>query len=271
MRALLPGELELLTNSWQEGQSGVIDLKSIESNAERTDEDGDVCDDPEIVKLMVQYFYHFDYSPTADPVSAPASSTEIAATITKTKPIRDRGNIMTPLTNMRPRPIFEARQSAIFPPSVTPRSQVHIVEHAKVFAMAVKYQVNGLRDLATLKFKQSAMTDWDHDNFAYAIPIVYKSTPEDIPQLREIVADTIHEHFDVLKDKATIEAVVCNIPHLAYDLLKRDEARTSCSYGHRQKFFVVACLCCEYQVDACKACKSYGRFTYCSSCGEEMR
>lgn len=137
--------------------------------------------------------------------------------------------------------------------------------------MAVKYQVNGLCDLAALKFKQSAMADRDHDDFAYAIAIVYNSTAEHILQLREIVADTIHEHFDVLKHKAPIETVVCDIPHLSYDLLKRDEVRTSCSYGHRQKFFVVECLCCEYKVDACDACKSNGRFTYCSSCGEEMQ
>lgn len=41
----------------QEGKTGTIELKSTADS----DDDEAVCDDPEIVKLMVGYFYHLDY------------------------------------------------------------------------------------------------------------------------------------------------------------------------------------------------------------------
>jgi hypothetical protein len=77
-------------------------------------------------------------------------------------------------------------------------SKVHLIEHAKVFAIAIKYQADGLLELAVTRFKESMAIHWDHEDFAHAVHIVYHSTADDVMDLRTIVADTIHAHFDQL-------------------------------------------------------------------------
>jgi hypothetical protein len=141
---------------------------------------------------------------------------------------------------------------------------VYIIEHAKVFAMAVNYQVDGLRDLAAAKFKQSAKTHWNHDDFAHAIFIVHNSTSEGVPQLRDIVADILHERFEKLKHKAEVETVVCSIPHLAYALLKRAGTIPTCVNGHARNISTMTCSLCTKQYYMCKTCP----WQYCPSCGQ---
>lgn len=146
---------------------------------------------------MVEYFYHFDY--------------EAGCTCSATKNVQqasaEAASTTTPVT------------------SVVISSST-MLEHAKVFAMVVKYQVNGLRDLAVSKFAQAVKAGWDHENFANTIFTVYNSTTDDVKELREIVADTIFTHFDTLKKKEEIEAVVSSIGSLAYSLLKRSGTKT---------------------------------------------
>jgi hypothetical protein len=76
-------------------------------------------------------------------------------------------------------------------------------------------------DLAEKKFEDAIETSWDSDAFAEAVTIVFHSTPAEVSQLRDIVIDTIYNHFEALKDKTEIDAAVCDIPRLAYALYKR--------------------------------------------------
>lgn len=134
---------------------------------------------------MVEYFYHFDYFRNSESLPDP---------------------------------------SLLSCPYRQLPSRVYMIEHAKVFAIAVKFQIDGLRDLAALKFKQAATAYWSHDDFAHSVHIVFNSTAEEVTQLREIVSDILHQHFDDLEAKPEVEAVVCNTPRLAYALLKRSRA-----------------------------------------------
>ena len=177
---------ESLTKSRQEGDTGIIKLRATPGDGATPAEGDDVCDEPEIVKLMVEYFYHFDY--LRDTESLPKSS-----------------------------------QSST--PIAKSLSHGYIIEHAKVFAIAVKYQIDGLRDLAASKYKEAATTCWNHEEFAHSVFVAFNSTAEEVTQLRDIVSDTLHQHFDDLKDKAEVETVICNIPRLAYALLERRRAR----------------------------------------------
>lgn len=126
------------TDKSQEGETGVIELKATTHDAEHADIS---CDDPEIVKLMIEYFYHFDY-------------------------LRD---LAAPSTSATPDPF--------------------LIEHAKVFAMAVKHQADGLGQLAARKFEKAASIYWDHKDFAQAAHVVYTSTPDDVQDLRRAVAN----------------------------------------------------------------------------------
>ena len=85
----------------------------------------------------------------------------------------------------------------------------------------MKYQIHGLLGLAASKFKDAATAYWKHDDFVEAIYIVYSSTAEEDTQLRYIVTEILHQHFEDLEDSPVFEAAFCNITRLAYTLLKR--------------------------------------------------
>ena len=204
---------KIITDSGQEGDTGIIELKTVQSDGETSAEGDDIYDEPEIVKLMVEYFYHFDYlrnteslpHPTAKlPPNARTTESSSATQTAKREHIRVR----------LPPPTLQSQQHEL-------PSQGYIIEHAKVFAIAVKYQIDGLRGLAAAKFKDAATAYWKYDDFVEAIYVVYSSTFEGVTQLRDVVTDILHQHFDDLEDMPEVETALCNVPRLAYDLLKR--------------------------------------------------
>lgn len=105
----------------------------------------------------------------------------------------------------------------------TPGHRAHMLQHAKLFALAVKNQVPALRDLAKNKFQYAISSGWNHESLGQVITLVFSSMPEDAPQLRDIVATALTENEKLL-DKLEIEAAVCSINTLAYRLLKMRSA-----------------------------------------------
>jgi hypothetical protein len=202
-------------------------------------DDEDACDDPEIFKLMIEYFYHFDYLRGVDFVSAEKKKREETGTTWKS-----------------------ALCDAAFPP------KTWLVEHAKIFAMAVKYRVDGLCDLAAAKFKDAATSHWGHVDFVTAIPIVHSSTGEEITQLRAIVADVLHDHFDDLQANTQIEKLVRSTPELSYALFMRSRKNhqqpgsypvASCIERHPASPYSRGwrlCRCCRKGFYLCATCVS---------------
>lgn len=141
---------------------------------------------------------------------------------------------------------------------------VHLIEHAKAFAMAIKYQIEGLRTLATSKFKSSVAKYWKHNDFLHAIRIVYTSTADDIPELRGITADAVHNNFDLLREKPEIRSLLRSLPGLATDLLER--GREESIHVHKRQAFMQ--LSCGHKIDLstsknwCNSCEMYSM-----SCG----
>jgi hypothetical protein len=142
-----------------------------------------VKEDPEMVELMIHYFYHLDYS------------LEVGGS----------GQAATRLS----------------------QPDTLMIDHIAVFDLAVKYQIEGLRNLAAQKFKLSAETNWDHKDFVDAVAAVHESTavPRNNSQLRDIVLDIFYEHIDALMEKEEIDALLRVNSRLAYDLLTRDRDR----------------------------------------------
>jgi hypothetical protein len=203
-----------LTDSEQEGESGVIELKAARSDGETSGEDGEVYDEPEIVKLMVEYFYHFDYLCDTDSISHPTASPPPAAKTARQSFAKKKVKRKDVRIRLPP-PADQTQQ---------PPSQTYIIEHAKVFAIAVKYQIDGLRDLAASKFKDAATAHLGHEDFVHSIYVAYNSTPDEVTQLRDVVTDILHQHFDDLEDDPEVEAALCYVQRLAYDVLKRSRA-----------------------------------------------
>ena len=141
-RAKCRAPSRVFANSEQEGKTGTIELKTTEADSDNPE---DVSDDPEIVKLMVGYFYHLDYLKGTDMTLDGIATEELDGPVTKKKK----------KTTRQSAPAERTRASMLATSQVAQPSgpKVHLIEHAKVFAMAVKYHVDALKDLATQKFK----------------------------------------------------------------------------------------------------------------------
>jgi len=159
---------------------------------------------------MVNYFYRFDY----------CNQTQVEPTeeLRKLEELRER--------------LLKKRQGNEDPPSTyasfhalhTPaKTQNFLLTHVKVFATAVKYQVDGLRHLAASKFKHETTHGeaWKDADFAQAISLVYSSTPDEVQELRVLAEEVLHAHFEELKHNKGIEEFMCDHPSLTFKLLKR--------------------------------------------------
>lgn len=185
-------------------------MKAIKSDADDVD---DACDDPEIVKLMVDYFYSFDYLPDAEERvrrATPHGSLflkELVDELIMQQESEENGSTVDDTSTKHNQP---------------PKLQNFIVEHAKIFAMAVKYQIDGLRDLAVQKFdrEMNKSSAHHHDNFAQALSIVYTSTPDDMKQLRSSVELALDYFYEHLIRKDDIKAVISSTPQLSFALLE---------------------------------------------------
>ncbi|KAF2716377.1 hypothetical protein K431DRAFT_235471, partial [Polychaeton citri CBS 116435] len=135
------------------------------------------CDEPETVRLLIEYFYHLDYN-----ANSPGDADRIKEDVVA-------GQAM--------------------------------VVHAKVFALAVKYQVPGLRTLAVQKFRENMTFDvWPDASLAETIGIVFARTPGSIHDLRALLCDACLRQPKVLSYPAVREVVRENA-ELAYELLSR--------------------------------------------------
>jgi hypothetical protein len=103
-----------------------------------------------------------------------------------------------------------------------PASQT--LNHAKMYEIADKYDVVGLKDLAREKFKLSCGAFWDKDDFSTAADYVVSTTMAEDKGLREIVSSTISNHMEIIH-KADIQILLSENGDLslAVMLKKADE------------------------------------------------
>ncbi|KAK3117986.1 hypothetical protein LTR53_000138 [Teratosphaeriaceae sp. CCFEE 6253] len=192
---------------FEEGEQGRITLKARGSG---DDNDGS-CDDPDAVKHMIHYFYHLDYNAT--PTENPSRADDSLES-----PIVDVPRHEASLSSKRGRDCLSTADTQSDSHRATTVGTMTM--HALVFAAATKYQVPALQGLAASKFIDAVEVDWDDDDFAQAAHVVYTTTAEEVRTLRDEVARVINDHWTLLENPA-VEAVVCSINGLAYELLKR--------------------------------------------------
>ncbi|KAI4659342.1 uncharacterized protein J4E78_005769 [Alternaria triticimaculans] len=153
-------------------------------------------DEPAIVKLMMQYIYEGEYDP-ALPDSGLSSSIQPEVTASSTP---------TASQSRNPLPI--------------PGSSTQLMVHAKLYEIADKYDVVGLKELVIEKFKRACHSFWNDPSFAAAAHHVFSTTPEHDKGLRDIVSKTIAEHMAELVKKPEVEALLTEFNGLAFGLLK---------------------------------------------------
>lgn len=91
--------------------------------------------------------------------------------------------------------------------------------HAKMYAIAEKYEIHGLKALARHKFELDCMHSWEHPDFADAIREVYDNTVDSDRGLRAIVIQTFRAHPQIALRKE-VAAAIKDTPPLAFELYK---------------------------------------------------
>ncbi|SMR49069.1 unnamed protein product [Zymoseptoria tritici ST99CH_3D1] len=91
--------------------------------------------------------------------------------------------------------------------------------HAKVFAVAEKYQVPGLKELAVSKFKAAMEISQENADLAEIITTVFTTTPETVRDLRDLVSARLTTDCTLL-DRIDVEFAVNNVSGLTFELLQ---------------------------------------------------
>jgi len=99
------------------------------------------------------------------------------------------------------------------------RSHAHLLVHAKVYAIAEKYGIRGLKALAQKKFAAQMAYHWESVEFPEAIQEAYESTLDSDRGLRDIVIQTFRAYPE-LAQRRDVEAVVKETPGLAWELFR---------------------------------------------------
>ena len=95
----------------------------------------------------------------------------------------------------------------------------HLVTHAKVYALAEKYGIMGLKALARRKFASQVKEHLASEELSLAMQEVYESTVDSDRGLRDIVIQTFRAHPDIAQ-RQDVEEVVRGTPGLAWELFR---------------------------------------------------
>lgn len=98
-------------------------------------------------------------------------------------------------------------------------AESHLVLHTKVYALAEKYDVPSLKQLAKSKFEMAMACYYDSPEFAEAIEEVYCSTIDSDRGLRDIVLEAFKSHPQ-LANTQDVYNVIKDTPSLAFELFK---------------------------------------------------
>ena len=207
-------------------------------------------DDPELVKLMIDYLYQLDYEfksescngiitngePELNQILEPDSP--VAHVIEKFEDMSAPPLVMEeeewevpkqrkPKSSKKKRtaasygslPVFRYQQVQLEESDSNSPKNSELNVHAQMYALADKYGIHDLKDLAREKFAEVASNEWDGKDFPVAVHTVYASTPESDYGLRNVVVDTLSQHRELL-EKPEVEALVKEVNGLAFGLLK---------------------------------------------------
>ncbi|KAF1346304.1 hypothetical protein EJ07DRAFT_145047 [Lizonia empirigonia] len=88
----------------------------------------------------------------------------------------------------------------------------------RLYEIADKYDVVGLKALSREKYHLACTKFWDHPEFTQAAYHAYTTTPDDDRGLRNIICTTISNHMSLLL-KSEVESLMIEFNGLSFDLL----------------------------------------------------
>lgn len=226
---------------FQESATGVIDLTE---------------DDAEAVEHMVHYFYHLDYlnkpltRQSSQRSTRPHSPSPVTSRFPRRSPPKNLNlafledpllaqmSAASPLTPPAEEAMFqpldaslkfpdtpmaeqfadEYMESVAMEPEVDVES-ARLVTHAKVYALAEKYGIAGLKSLARNKFSYQISMHLDSSEFGDACQEAYESTFHTDRGLRDVIIQTFRANPD-LSMRGDVEMAVRETPGLAFELFR---------------------------------------------------
>ncbi|KAF2107103.1 hypothetical protein BDV96DRAFT_309347 [Lophiotrema nucula] len=216
--------------------------RAVRFKASKEAEDGKIDlpeDEPEIIKLLMQYFYEAEYEsllPTVTQVNLSPPKSPFPHTCRRGGPFGAnfiKCEIRHPCQHHRCGLHcnwdcfgFVCRQyhpSSNAGPTNTANGGCaeQLLLHAKMYAVADKYQVVGLKDLAKEKFERACKQFWNsEDHFITAAEHVFSSTPDSDKGLRDIITSTLASHPELI-DIPGIDVLMSKDNGLAYGLVKK--------------------------------------------------
>ncbi|KAI4611971.1 hypothetical protein J4E80_007423 [Alternaria sp. BMP 0032] len=231
-------------NGFREAETGVVDLSE---------------DDAEAVEHMVHYFYHMDYltKKSLSRRSSQRSNrpTSLRSSITKRKSPPKKLNLVQvedpllalmaatnnsmPLTPPADELMFQSINASSKLPDTPMADQffedddleseqsetefdietTHLITHAKVYAIAEKYGIAGLKALARSKFAEEVDLHLSSADFPEACQEAYESTYHTDRGLRDVIIQTFRANPS-LSLRPDVEMAVRETPGLAFELFR---------------------------------------------------
>jgi hypothetical protein len=187
------------------------------------------ADEPAIVKSLIQYMYEADYDPIFSTFSnvintGNSDSPQTAAHTCSKNPNDYLCNRFSQYRRVCPHHYCGKQCNYtcvdfICDQCITVEGDAsQLLIHVKMYEMADKYDVIGLKALSREKFHWACIKFWDRAEFAEAAYHAYTSTPDDDKGLRSIICTVLSNHMSLLL-KAEVKGLVTEFNGLAFNLL----------------------------------------------------
>ncbi|KAF2834953.1 hypothetical protein M501DRAFT_1008904 [Patellaria atrata CBS 101060] len=164
-----------------------------------------------------------------DPLLATAAHSAMSSPFNSLMPSDDAANQLDTLTMSEKQPATPAQGADDghdaeplefpFPEQEVNPAQAHLILHAKVYAIAEKYGISGLKSLARKKFASQLSTHYSDPEFADVLYEVYDSTVDSDRGLRDIIIQTFRANPDLAR-RDDVETCVKESPQLAWELYR---------------------------------------------------
>lgn len=204
-------------------------------------------DDPAAVKRMLLYLYLQDYEDTEPEPSASWIPPLVFSTDDDDKPTMAFG--------FGPR-IVDADEEA---EALAIASHPRLLANISVYAVADKYDIPALKDLAKSKFSALAWGVWPHKDFSTVIHEVFESTPSSDSGLRDIVTKVCIEHIDVVLNEEQYTTVLQTTPPLTFALLQQVKTKSDEAHAHLSQKTVVMNTLLKERDEATERFKAWDR------------
>ncbi|ESZ96608.1 hypothetical protein SBOR_2975 [Sclerotinia borealis F-4128] len=186
-------------------------------------------DELPIVEAMIYYLYHgtYDDQKASEPeIPDDASQLGIEHEIAELPP-----NSPSPSPPPSPEPDIDEWGEVIQRPETPPGDSIHddnpisapstLLFNAKVYIIADKYMIPGLKPLANQKFVRSAEKNWNTPEFPAAVELLWENIPESDLLLRDSVIAATAPHLDPLLDRGEFVEFMTTHGDFAVGVMKR--------------------------------------------------